>query len=156
MKNDIRALEGTEILGIIGVMGLLLYGIYFGGLWYFNRDYLERNRNELIAIYRQIPDPERPVKEEYKIHSRWLSYYLEGKREYAHLSKESGRLFFEKYFLENGWNLGSPYDEKVPAGYMSVFPMKKGELELRIYYWEDTSIWEFKAIKKDWIYVKGY
>ena len=57
-------------------------------------------RDQMVEMYRQLPNPIPPIKDDYGVHKRWLVYCVTGTREFNRDLKDNE---FDLYG-ENWWN----------------------------------------------------
>ena len=81
-KIDWKNLSYYDFIGFMAVTAILLFVLYFGGLWYATYDYRIQMRDQMVEMYRQLPNPIPPIKDDYGVHKRWLVYYITGTRIY--------------------------------------------------------------------------
>ena len=77
-KIDWKNLSYYDFIGFVAVTAILLFVLYFGGLWYATYDYRIQMRDQMVEMYRQLPNPIPPIEDDYGVHKRWLVFYFEG------------------------------------------------------------------------------
>ena len=61
-KIDWKNLSYYDFIGFVAVTAILLFVLYFGGLWYATYDYRIQMRDQMVEMYRQLPNPIPPLK----------------------------------------------------------------------------------------------
>ena len=81
-KIDWKNLSYDDFTGFVAVTAILLFVLYFGGLWYTTYDYRIQMRDQMVEMYRQLPNPIPPIEDDYGVHKRWLVYCVSGTRKF--------------------------------------------------------------------------
>ena len=77
-KIDWKNLSYDDFTGFVAVTAFLLFVLYFGGLWYTTYDYRIQMRDQMVEMYKQLPNPIPPIEDDYGVHQRWLVFYIDG------------------------------------------------------------------------------
>ena len=77
-KIDWKNLSYDDFTGFVAVTAILLFVLYFGGLWYTTYDYRIQMRDQMVGMYQQLPNPIPPIEDDYGVHQRWLVFYIDG------------------------------------------------------------------------------
>ena len=77
-KIDWKNLSYDDFTGFVAVTAILLFVLYFGGLWYTTYDYRIQMRDQMVEMYKQLPNPIPPIEDDYGVHQRWLVFYIDG------------------------------------------------------------------------------
>jgi len=56
-KIDWKNLSYYDFIGFVAVAAFLLFVLYFGGLWYATYDYRIQMRDQMVEMYKQLPNP---------------------------------------------------------------------------------------------------
>ena len=77
-KIDWKNLSYYDFIGFMAVTAILLFVLYFGGLWYATYDYRIQMRDQMVGMYQHLPEQLPVVSEDYGVHQRWLVFYIDG------------------------------------------------------------------------------
>ena len=155
-KIDWKNLSYYDFIGFVAVTAILLFVLYFGGLWYATYDYRIQMRDQMVEMYRQLPNPIPPIKDDYGVHKRWLVYCVTGTREFNRDLKDNEFDLYGKKLVEQGWQIDKKYTDSNQYGKSTSIVLRKGDFLFEITRWEGKKICRFHLIKEDWIYNKGF
>ena len=155
-KIDWKNLSYYEFIGFVAVTIILLFVLYFGGLWYATYDYRIQMRDQMVEMYRQLPNPIPPIKDDYGVHKRWLVYYITGTRTYNMVLDNTIMNEYGNELMSQGWEISEKYTEHDKSGEFNSIVYSKGEFILGITVWKNQNKCRFSLIKEDWIYKKGF
>lgn len=155
-KIDWKNLSYYDFIGFVAVTIILLFVLYFGGLWYATYDYRIQMRDQMVEMYRQLPNPILPIKDDYGVHKRWLVYCVTGTREFNRDLKDNEFDLYGKKLVEQGWQIDKKYTDSNQYGKSTSIVLRKGDFLFEITRWEGKKICRFHLIKEDWIYNKGF
>lgn len=155
-KIDWKNLSYYDFIGFVAVTIILLFVLYFGGLWYATYDYRIRMRDQMVEMYRQLPNPILPIKDDYGVHKRWLVYYITGTRTYNMVLDNTIMNEYGNELMSQGWEISEKYTEHDKSGEFNSIVYSKGEFILGITVWKNQNKCRFSLIKEDWIYKKGF
>ena len=138
MKSfDWRNMELRDFFGLVAI-GILLFTIIFDfGFCYVHRDYAEKNKEELISVYLDLPRMNHIQNESYEVLKarKLLVYYI------------SGRISTDITDKLDNQNWHKP-NYRIIA--------HKGEFSLYISKRENDSCWHIILDKEDWLYKKRF
>lgn len=155
-KIDWKNLSYYDFIGFVAVTIILLFVLYFGGLWYATYDYRIQMRDQMVEMYRQLPNPIPPIKDDYGVHKRWLVYYITGTRTYNMVLDNTIMNEYGNELMSQGWEISEKYTEHDKSGEFNSIVYSKGEFILGITVWKNQNKCRFSLIKEDWIYKKGF
>ena len=155
-KIDWKNLSYYDFIGFVAVTIILLFVLYFGGLWYATYDYRIQMRDQMVEMYRQLPNPIPPIKDDYGVHKRWLVYYITGTRTYNMVLDNTIMNEYGNELMSQGWEISEKYTEHDKSGEFNSIIYSKGEFILGITVWKNQNKCRFSLIKEDWIYKKGF
>ena len=155
-KIDWKNLSYDDFIGFVAVTIILLFVLYFGGLWYATYDYRIQMRDQMVEMYRQLPNPIPPIKDDYGVHKRWLVYYITGTRTYNMVLDNTIMNEYGNELMSQGWEISEKYTEHDKSGEFNSIVYSKGEFILGITVWKNQNKCRFSLIKEDWIYKKGF
>lgn len=155
-KIDWKNLSYYDFIGFVAVTIILLFVLYFGGLWYATYDYRIQMRDQMVEMYRQLPNPILPIKDDYGVHKRWLVYYITGTRTYNMVLDNTIMNEYGNELMSQGWEISEKYTEHDKSGEFNSIVYSKGEFILGITVWKNQNKCRFSLIKEDWIYKKGF
>jgi len=155
-KIDWKNLSYDDFTGFVAVTAILLFVLYFGGLWYATYDYRIQMRDQMVEMYRQLPNPIPPIKDDYGVHKRWLVYYITGTRTYNMVLDNTIMNEYGNELMNQGWKISERYTEHDKSGEFNSIVYSKGEFILGITVWKNQNKCRFSLIKEDWIYKKGF
>lgn len=155
-KIDWKNLSYYDFIGFVAVTIILLFVLYFGGLWYATYDYRIQMRDQMVEMYRQLPNPIPPIKDDYGVHKRWLVYYITGTRTYNMVLDNTIMNEYGNELMSQGWEISERYTEHDKSGEFNSIVYSKGEFILGITVWKNQNKCRFSLIKEDWIYNKGF
>lgn len=155
-KIDWKNLSYYDFIGFVAVTAILLFVLYFGGLWYATYDYRIQMRDQMVEMYRQLPNPIPPIKDDYGVHKRWLVYCVTGTREFNRDLKDNEFDLYGEKLVEQGWEIDKKYTDSNQYGKSTCIVLRKGDFSFEITRWEGKKICRFHLIKEDWIYNKGF
>ena len=155
-KIDWKNLSYYDFIGFVAVTAILLFVLYFGGLWYATYDYRIQMRDQMVEMYRQLPNPIPPIKDDYGVHKRWLVYYITGMRTYNMVLDNTIMNEYSNELMRQGWEINERYTEHDKSGEFNSIVYSKGEFILGITVWKNQNKCRFSLIKEDWIYKKAF
>ena len=155
-KIDWKNLSYYDFIGFVAVTAILLFVLYFEGLWYATYDYRIQMRDQMVEMYRQLPNPIPPIKDDYGVHKRWLVYYITGMRTYNMVLDNTIMNEYSNELMRQGWEINERYTEHDKSGEFNSIVYSKGEFILGITVWKNQNKCRFSLIKEDWIYKKGF
>ena len=155
-KIDWDNLEYYDFVGIVAGTALLIFCLYFGTLWYVTYDYRIETRDRMVETYQQLSDPIPPVKDDYGVKKRWLSYSIFGTREFERDLTDGEFDRYGKQLLSQGWKIDKKYTRIDRSRKSTTMILSKGEFIFRIHRWDGEKKCSFFLIKRDWIYDKGF
>ncbi|MFR4872199.1 MAG: hypothetical protein ACLUAK_02930 [Dialister invisus] len=155
-KIDWKNLSYYDFIGFVAVTAILLFVLYFGGLWYATYDYRIQMRDQMVEMYRQLPNPIPPIKDDYGVHKRWLVYCVTGMRTYNMVLDNTIMNEYSNELMRQGWEINERYTEHDKSGEFNSIVYSKGEFILGITVWKNQNKCRFSLIKEDWIYKKGF
>ena len=155
-KIDWKNLSYYDFIGFVAVTAILLFVLYFGGLWYATYDYRIQIRDQMVEMYRQLPNPIPPIKDDYGVHKRLLVYYITGMRTYNMVLDNTIMNEYSNELMRQGWEINERYTEHDKSGEFNSIVYSKGEFILGITVWKNQNKCRFSLIKEDWIYKKGF
>lgn len=155
-KIDWKNLSYYDFIGFVAVTIILLFVLYFGGLWYATYDYRIQMRDQMVEMYKQLPNPIPPIEDDYGVHKRWLVYYITGTRTYNMVLDNTIMNEYGNELMSQGWEISEKYTEHDKSGEFNSIIYSKGEFILGITVWKNQNKCRFSLIKEDWIYKKGF
>ena len=155
-KIDWKNLSYYDFIGFVAVTAILLFVLYFGWLWHATYDYRIQMRDQMVEMYRQLPNPIPPIKDDYGVHKRWLVYCVTGTREFNRDLKDNEFDLYGEKLVEQGWQIDKKYTDSNQYGKSTSIVLRKGDFLFEITRWEGKKICRFHLIKEDWIYNKGF
>ena len=155
-KIDWKNLSYDDFTGFVAVTAILLFVLYFGGLWYATYDYRIQMRDQMVGMYQQLPNPIPPIEDDYGVHKRWLVYYITGTRTYNMVLDNTIMNEYGNELISQGWEISEKYTEHDKSGEFNSIVYSKGEFILGITVWKSQNKCRFSLIKEDWIYKKGF
>lgn len=154
MKSfDWRNIDLQAFLGFIAMGILLVAAIFAFGFWYFNRDYAEKNKEELISVYLDLPRMNNMQNESYEVVKarKFLVYYISG-RISTSISDQQFADYYKLHLPLSGWKLDNQNWHK-PKYHIIAH---KGEFSLEIFKVENDDCWRIYLDKEDWLYKKRF
>ena len=107
MKSfDWRNMELRDFFALVAI-GILLFTVIFAfGFCYFNRDYAEKNKEELISVYLDLPRMNHIQNESYEVLKarKLLVYYISG-RISTDITDQQFADYYKSHLLLDGWKL---------------------------------------------------
>ena len=155
-KIDWKNLSYYDFIGFVAVTIILLFVLYFGGLWYATYDYRIQMRDQMVEMYQQLPNPIPPIEDDYGVHKRWLVYCVSGTRTYNMVLDNTIMNEYGNELMSQGWEISEKYTEHDKSGEFNSIIYSKGEFILGITVWKNQNKCRFSLIKEDWIYKKGF
>ena len=155
-KIDWKNLSYDDFTGFVAVTAILLFVLYFGGLWYTTYDYRIQMRDQMVGMYQQLPNPIPPIEDDYGVHKRWLVYCVSGTRTYNMVLDNTIMNEYSNELMSQGWEINERYTEHDKSGEFNSIVYSKGEFILGITVWKNQNKCRFSLIKEDWIYKKGF
>ncbi len=125
-KIDWKNLSYYDFIGFVAVTAILLFALYFGGLWYATYDYRIQMRDQI------------------------------GTREFNRDLKDNEFDLYGEKLVEQGWQIDKKYTDSNQYGKFTCIVLRKGDFAFAITQWEGKKACEFDLIKEDWIYQKGF
>lgn len=154
MKSfDWRNMELRDFFGLVAI-GILLFTVIFAfGFCYFNRDYAEKNKEELISVYLDLPRMNHIQNESYEVVKarKLLVYYISG-RISTDITDQQFADYYKLHLPLSGWKLDNQNWHK--PNYRII--AHKGEFSLYISKRENDSCWHIILDKEDWLYKKRF
>ena len=155
-KIDWDNLEYYDFVGIVAGTALLIFCLYFGTLWYVTYDYRIETRNQMVETYQHLSDPIPPIKDDYGVKKRWLSYSIFGTREFERDLTDGEFDRYGKQLLSQGWKIDKKYTRIDRSRKSTTMILSKGEFWFLITRWEGEKTVFFHLLKEDWIRDKGF
>ena len=155
-KIDWNNLEYDDFIGFVGVAAFLIYALYFGTLWYVTYDYRIETRDQMVETYQHLSDPIPPIKDDYGVKKRWLSYSIFGTREFERDLTDGEFDRYGEQLLSQGWKIDKKYTEIDRSRKSTTMILSKGEFWFLITRWEGEKTVFFHLLKEDWIRDKGF
>ena len=131
-KIDWKNLSYDDFTGFVAVTAFLLFVLYFGGLWYATYDYRIQMRDQMVEMYKQLPNPIPPIEDDYGVHKRWLVYCVTGTREFNRDLKDNEFDLYGKKLVEQGWQIDKKYTDSNQYGKSTCIVLRKGDFYLRL------------------------
>lgn len=107
MKSfDWRNMELRDFFALVAI-GILLFTVIFAfGFCYFNRDYAEKNKEELISVYLDLPRMNHIQNESYEVLKarKLLVYYISG-RISTDITDQQFADYYKLHLPLSGWKL---------------------------------------------------
>ena len=154
MKSfDWRNMELRDFFGLVAI-GILLFTVIFDfGFCYVHRDYAEKNKEELISVYSDLPRMNHIQNESYEVLKarKLLVYYISG-RISTSISDQQFAEYYKLHLPLSGWKLDNQNWHK--PNYRII--AHKGEFSLYISKRENDSCWHIILDKEDWLYKKRF
>ena len=154
MKSfDWRNMELRDFFGLVAI-GILLFTVIFAfGFCYFNRDYAEKNKEELISVYLDLPRMNHIQNESYEVlkAKKLLVYYISG-RISTDITDPQFADYYKLHLPLSGWKLDNQNWHK--PNYRII--AHKGEFSLYISKRENDSCWHIILDKEDWLSKKNF
>ena len=147
-KIDWKNLSYYDFIGFVAVTAILLFALYFGGLWYATYDYRIQMRDQMVEMYGQLPNPIPPIKDDYGVHKRWLVYCVTGTREFNRDLKDNEFDLYGEKLVEQGWQIDKKYTDSNQYGKSTSIVLRKGDFLFEITRWEGKKICRFHLIKE--------
>ena len=154
MKSfDWRNIDLQAFLGFIAMGILLVVAIFAFGFWYFNKDYVENNKKELISVYLDLPRMNNMQNESYEVlkAKKLLVYYISG-RISTDITDQQFADYYKSHLLLDGWKLDNQNWHK-PKYHIIAH---KGEFSLEIFKVENDDCWRIYLDKEDWLSKKNF
>ena len=155
-KIDWDNLEYYDFVGIVAGTALLIFCLYFGTLWYVTYDYRIETRDQMVETYQHLSDPIPPIKDDYGVKKRWLSYSIFGTREFERDLTDGEFDRYGEQLLSRGWKIDKKYTEIDRSRKSTTMILSKGEFWFLITRWEGEKTVFFHLLKEDWIRDKGF
>ena len=154
MKSfDWRNMELRDFFGLVAI-GILLFTIIFDfGFCYVHRDYAEKNKEELISVYLDLPRMNHIQNESYEVLKarKLLVYYISG-RISTDITDQQFADYYKLHLPLSGWKLDNQNWHK--PNYRII--AHKGEFSLYISKRVNYSFFNIILDKEDWIYKKRF
>ena len=154
MKSfDWRNMELRDFFGLVAI-GILLFTVIFDfGFCYVHRDYAEKNKEELISVYLDLPRMNHIQNESYEVLKarKLLVYYISG-RISTDITDQQFADYYKSHLPLSGWKLDNQNWHK--PNYRII--AHKGEFSLYISKRENDSCWHIILDKEDWLYKKRF
>ena len=155
-KIDWNNLEYDDFIGFVGIAAFLIYALYVGTLWYITYDYRIETRDQMVETYQHLSDPIPPIKDDYGVKKRWLSYSIFGTREFERDLTDGEFDRYGEQLLSRGWKIDKKYTEIDRSRKSTTMILSKGEFWFLITRWEGEKTVFFHLLKEDWIRDKGF
>ena len=155
-KIDWDNLEYYDFVGIVAGTALLIFCLYYGTLWYVTYDYRIETRDQMVETYQHLSDPIPPIKDDYGVKKRWLSYSIFGTREFERDLTDGEFDRYGKQLLSQGWKIDKKYTRIDRSRKSTTMILSKGEFWFLITRWEGEKTVFFHLLKEDWIRDKGF
>ena len=91
-------------------------------------------RDQMVEMYRQLPNPIPPIKDDYGVHKRWLVYYITGTRTYNMVLDNTIMNEYGNELMSQGWKISERYTEHDKSGEFNSIVYSKGEFILGLLY----------------------
>ena len=145
-KIDWKNLSYDDFTGFVAVTAILLFVLYFGGLWYTTYDYRIQMRDQMVEMYQQLPNPIPPIEDDYGVHQRWLVFYIDGVKVLNKPQPENVINEYKKALEKEGWATEREYEHVRNAykGYIEEFKT------------HNHTYYEFKKVDNSVDYKKEY
>ena len=143
-----------EIFFGLVAIGILLFTVIFDfGFCYVHRDYAEKNKEELISVYLDLPRMNHIQNESYEVLKarKLLVYYISG-RISTDITDQQFADYYKLHLPLSGWKLVNQ-NWHMP-NYRII--AHKGEFSLYISKRENDSCWHIILDKEDWLYKKRF
>lgn len=154
MKSfDWRNMELRDFFALVAI-GILLFTVIFAfGFWYFNKDYVENNKEELVSVYLELPRMNNMQNESYEVAKarKFLVYYISG-RISTSISDQQFADYYKLHLPLSGWKLDNQNWHK--PNYRII--AHKGEFSLEIFKVENDDCWRIYLDKEDWLSKKNF
>lgn len=154
MKSfDWRNMELRDFFALVAI-GILLFTVIFAfGFWYFNKDYVENNKEELVSVYLELPRMNHIQNESYEVAKarKFLVYYISG-RISTSISDQQFADYYKLHLPLSGWKLDNQNWHK--PNYRII--AHKGEFSLEIFKVENDDCWRIYLDKEDWLSKKNF
>ena len=131
-KIDWKNLSYYDFIGIVAVTAILLFVLYFGWLWHATYDYRIQMRDQMVEMYKQLPNPIPPIEDDYGVHKRWLVYCVSGTRKFNRDLKDNEFDLYGEKLVEQGWQIDKKYTDSNQYGKSTCIVLRKGILYLRL------------------------
>ena len=156
-KIDWKNLSYDDFIGFVAVTAFLLFVLYFGGLWYATYDYRIQMRDQMVEMYKQLPNPIPPIEDDYGVHQRWLVFYIDGVKVLNKPQPENVINEYKKALEKEGWATEREYEHvRNDKNKIYGINMRKDEFILTVSARENRDSINIHLIKRDWIYNKGF
>ena len=148
-----RDIDLQAFLGFIAMGILLVAAIFAFGFCYFNRDYAEKNKEELISVYLDLPRMNHIQNESYEVLKarKLLVYYISG-RISTDITDQQFADYYKLHLPLSGWKLDNQNWHK-PKYHIIAH---KGEFSLEIFKVENDDCWRIYLDKEDWLSKKNF
>ena len=148
-----RDIDLQAFLGFIAMGILLVAAIFAFGFWYFNKDYVENNKKELISVYLDLPRMNNMRNESYEVlkAKKLLVYYISG-RISTDITDQQFADYYKSHLLLDGWKLDNQNWHKSKYHIIA----HKGEFSLEIFKVENDDCWRIYLDKEDWLSKKNF
>ena len=155
-KIDWDNLEYYDFIGFVGIAAFLIYALYVGTLWYVTYDYRIQTRGQIVEMYQQISDPIHPIKNDYGVEKKWLTYSIFGTKEFERDLTDDEFDRYGEQLLSRGWKIDKKYTEIDRSRKSTTMLLSKGEFVFEITRWDEEKKCSLFLVKEDWIYNKGF
>ena len=155
-KIDWDNLEYYDFIGFVAVAAFLIYALYFGTLWYVTYDYRIQTRGQIVEMYQQISDTIHPIKNDYGVEQKWLTYSIFGTKEFERDLTDDEFDRYGEQLLSRGWKMDKRYVGSISNRRFTSMILREGEFVFEITRWDEEKKCSLFLVKEDWIYNKGF
>ena len=155
-KIDWNNLEYYDFIGFVGVAAFLIYALYVGTLWYVTYDYRIQTRDQIVEMYQQISDPIHPIKNDYGVEQKWLTYSIFGTKEFERDLTDDEFDRYREQLLSRGWKMDKRYIGSISNRRFTSMILREGEFVFEITRWDEEKKCSLFLVKEDWIHDKGF
>ncbi len=155
-KIDWDNLEYYDFVGIVAGIAVLIYALYVGTLWYVTYDYRIQTRDQIVEMYQQISDPIHPIKNDYGVEQKWLTYSIFGTKEFERDLTDDEFDRYREQLLSRGWKMDKRYVGSISNRRFTSMILREREFVFEITRWDEEKKCSFFLVKEDWIHDKGF
>ena len=155
-KIDWDNLEYYDFVGIVAGIAVLIYALYVGTLWYVTYDYRIQTRDQIVEMYQQISDPIHPIKNDYGVEQKWLTYSIFGTKEFERDLTDDEFDRYREQLLSRGWKMDKRYVGSISNRRFISMILREGEFVFEITRWDEEKKCSLFLVKEDWIHDKGF
>ena len=155
-KIDWDNLEYYDFVGIVAGIAVLIYALYVGTLWYVTYDYRIQTRDQIVEMYQQISDPIHPIKNDYGVEQKWLTYSIFGTKEFERDLTDDEFDRYREQLLSRGWKMDKRYVGSISNRRFTSMILREREFVFEITRWDEEKKCSLFLVKEDWIHDKGF